>query len=98
MRPTRAERKMLAEVVAGARKAGFRVPRITLRVVPHLLASKGFAQGATVTVERKSLDYALLCHEVAHVIVDGMLAKGAADHNRFWALVDGVLYQQSVQT
>lgn len=98
MRPTPEEREMLREVVAGARKAGFRVPRITLRVVPHLPDAKGYAHGATVTVERKSLDYALLCHEVAHVIVGAMLARGAADHNRFWALVYGVLYQQTVQT
>jgi hypothetical protein len=49
-------------------------------------------------VERASLTPELLCHEVAHVLVDQIVASNkAADHNRFWALVYAVLYQQVVQ-
>lgn len=87
---------MLREVVAGARKAGLRVPKIRLEVVDDLPRLHGYARGGTVVVGRASLDYPLLCHEVAHVIVEQMIVTKAADHNRFWALVYGVLYQQAV--
>ena len=91
---------MLRRVLAGARKAGLRVPHgVTLRVVEHLPGKHGYAYGTVITVERDSLTTELLCHEVAHVLTDQIVANHkAADHNRFWAAIYGVLYQQAVQT
>jgi hypothetical protein len=97
--PTHAEAAMLRRVLRGAKAAGLRVPQgITLRVVDHLPGKHGYAYGNVITVERASLTPELLCHEVAHVLVDQIVAHNkAADHNRFWALVYAVLYQQVVQ-
>ncbi len=97
--PSRAEAAMLRRVLAGARKAGLRVPHgIILRVVDDLPGKHGYAYGTVLTVERDSLTPELLCHEVAHVLTDQIVASHkAGDHNRFWALVYGILYQQVVQ-
>lgn len=96
---TKADRDLLREVIALARKAGLRVPRgITLRVVPFLKRRHAYTVGKAITVERPSLTRELLAHEVAHVIADQIVSHpGVHDHNRFWALVYGVCYQQVVQ-
>ena len=96
---TKADRAMLRAVLAGARKAGLRVPvGITLKVVPCLPRNRAQTTGRTITVERGELTYDLLCHEVAHVLIDQLVEHhDANDHNRFWALCYGTLYQNAVQ-
>lgn len=87
---------MLRAVVRGAKRAGLRVPPIRLKVVEKIPRLHGYTEGRTITVERASATYELLAHEVAHVVADQIVVDKAASHNRFWALVYGVLYQQVV--
>lgn len=97
LKPTRQERDAFRAVLTLAKKAGFRVPTIRLRVVDKIRGAHGYASDRLVTIERPSFDIELLCHEVAHVLANQIVAQDAADHGRFWALAYGVLYQQCIQ-
>lgn len=105
LKPTPAERRIFKQVVAEARKTGLRVPPIRWEVWEGLRVGRMEAHGCAIVgegvirIDREGLGLVgvdLLAHELAHVIVDQMVVTKAADHNRFWALAYGVLYQALV--
>lgn len=97
LKPTSQELKAFRAVLTLARRAGFRVPKVKLRIAHWIKGAHGYACGNVVVIERHSFNIELLCHEIAHVIANQVLAREAADHGRFWALIYGVLYQQCIQ-
>lgn len=80
-----------------AEAAGFVVPEVKMRVVRHLKGAHAHAIGNEITIERGSFSAEVVCHEVAHVLAGQLVRDDAAAHNRFWALIYGVLYQACVQ-
>lgn len=95
--PTRQELRAFRAVLTLARRAGFRVPKVKLKIAHQIRGAHGYAFDDLVVIERPSFSIELLCHEVAHVLANQIVAKEAADHGRFWALAYGVLYQQCIQ-
>ncbi len=95
---TQREAAMLRRVVAGYRRAGLRVPPCVLRIVSHHPRWEGWATPGVVHVVEGHLTLELLVHEVAHLIADQLTEHPAVHgHNRFWALVYGIGYQQVIQ-
>lgn len=89
---------MLRRVVRGYRRAGLRVPRLRLVVVASHPRWDGWATSSTVHVVRRSLTVELLVHEIAHVIADqAVQSEHAAAHNRLWAVIYGIGYQQCIE-
>lgn len=80
-----------------AEAAGFVVPEVSMRIVRNLKGAHAQALGNKITIERKSFDVEVVCHEVAHVLAGQLVRDEAAAHNRFWSLIYGVLYQACVQ-
>ena len=98
LRPTRHERDMLRRVVQGYRRAGLRCPALRLVVVERHPSCDGWATSSTIYVERRALTVELLVHEVAHVIADRVAVHPrAAAHNRLWAVIYGIGYQQCIE-
>ena len=107
LKPTPAERAMFKAVVAGAKAAGLRTPKIRWEVWDRVSMGKGrgdahgvcVAGRGVIRVDRGSLEsrgMELLAHEYAHALTDLLVVEAAADHNRFWSLCYGLLYQQVV--
>lgn len=103
LKPNREEAAALRRVLAGAKAAGLRVPKISMTMAEQIILRDrechacAFVDTGEIVVRRGTamLDE-VIAHEVAHVIVNQMVWGKAADHNRFWALVYGVLYQQVI--
>ena len=107
LRPTAAERSMFKAVVAAAKAAGLRAPRVRWEVWDRISMGRGrgdahgvcYAGAGIIRVDRASLEtlgMELLAHEYAHALVDLLVVAKAADHNRFWGLCYSLLYQQTV--
>lgn len=95
--PSRKEVKTFLSVLKKAEGMGFVVPEVRLKVVARLKGAHAHAIGNDITVERSSFSTEVICHEVAHVLAGQLVRDDAAAHNRFWALIYGLLYQACIQ-
>lgn len=94
---TKGELKAFNFVLKKAESTGLVVPEVKMRVVRRLRGAHAHAIGNEITIERGSFGIEVLCHEVAHVIAGQVVRDDAAAHNRFWAMIYGLLYQSCIQ-
>lgn len=97
LKPTRKEVADFRLVMRKAEAMGLVVPEVRMRVVRRIKGAHALAQGNDITVERSSFSVEVLCHEVAHVLAGQLVKDEGAAHNRFWAMIYGLLYQACIQ-
>lgn len=97
LKPTRSEVRAFRMVMRKAEGMGLKVPTVKMKVVSRLKGAHGMACGDEITLDRRSFSVELLCHEIAHVLACQLVRDDGAAHNRFWALIYGLLYQSCIQ-
>lgn len=97
LKPTRREVETFYSILRKAEGMGLVVPEVKMRVVRRIKNAHATARGNEITIERPSFGVEVLCHEIAHVLAGQLVRDSAAAHNRFWAMIYGLLYQACIE-